>query len=484
MDVQMTSAPVAQSGTATTTAAGSKAASKGNGTTDSFSALLSDQTAQENAAMAEGQPSETELSMSMMLQMLQSLVMPIQTDVALESKMTSSDGTLPELLLEAMNSNPELADKLLQDPKVKKWFDNAEDLLAALSNTPNPLAAGNLAMWQQSTTNSMSLKAQNTLLILSTLSKQQPDNPILNFLNTELASAIQPLLPEILAGVGNAKKITNSDVSTSSIESNVPFTGAKEHTSPNGRISSNKYINNRDNDSSLNNNLSVNLQSLQPKQEKFAIKHIPLVVTELSNDISESTIRPLVDLPIETTTGTNTVVTIGDLQKTQQVTLTTDKTPVPVLTADNFTEEMTTHVLKNMKITMSEGFSEAKLSLFPKNLGHVDVKISMHDGQLFAQFAADTLAGKQMLESQLPQLRQALLTQGLQVEKLEVTQSQNMASNMFQEQRQPQSFNQSQRQPKNRSGELEVDAIEFKEDMEQIAQLRNQANGNSFDVIA
>ncbi|KRE56621.1 flagellar hook-length control protein FliK [Paenibacillus sp. Soil750] len=475
MDVQMTSAPVAQPGATTA----GKASSKGSGTTDSFSALLSDQTAQENVPTVEGQPTETELSMSMMLQMLQSLVMPIQTEVAQESNLTSSDGTLPELLIEAMNSNPELADKLLQDPKVKKWFDDAEDLLAALSNTTNPLASGNLAMLQQPTKHSMSLKAQNTLLTLSALSKQQPDNPILNFLNSELASTIQPLLPEILAGVGNAQKITGNDVSSSSIESNLPVTGAKEHTSSNGRIASNKYIN-----KSLDNSLSVNLQSLQPKQEKFAIKHIPFVVAEQSKDISESTILPLVDLPLETSTGTNSIVTIGDLQKSQQVTIVADKTPVPVLTAANFTEEMTTHVLKNMKITMSEGFSEAKLSLFPKNLGHVDVKISMHDGQLFAQFAADTLAGKQMLESQLPQLRQALLTQGLQVEKLEVTQSQNMSSNMFQEQRQPQTFNQSQRQPKNRSGEIEVDAIEFKEDMEQIAQLRNHANGNSFDVIA
>jgi flagellar hook-length control protein FliK len=424
------------------------------------------------------QQSESELSMSMMLQMLQSLVMPMQTDVAQES---SSDGNLPELLIEAMNGNPELADKLLQDPKVKKWFDDAEDLLAALSNTTNPLAAGNLAMWQQPTNNSLSLKAQNTLLTLSALSKQQPDNPILNFLNSELASTIQPLLPEIIAGVGKAQEITVSDVFSSST---VPVTGAKEHTSLNGRIASNKYINKRDNDLSLDNSLSVNLQSLQPKQEKFAIKLIPIVVTDQSKEASESTIGPLVDLPIEATTGTNSIVTIGDLQKSQQVTIVADKTPVPVLTAANFTEEMTTHVLKNMKITMSEGFSEAKLSLFPKNLGHVDVKISMHDGQLFAQFAADTLAGKQMLESQLPQLRQALLTQGLQVEKLEVTQSQNMSSNMFQEQRQPQTFNQSQRQPKNSSGEIEVDAIEFKDDMEQIAQLRNHANGNSFDVIA
>lgn len=479
MDVQMTSVPVALPGASVA----GKGNSKAGGTTDSFSALLSGQTAQENAPMVEGQPSETEISMSMMLQMLQNLVMPIQTDKAQESKVSTADSTLPELLIEAMNSNPELADKLLQDPKVKKWFEDAEDMLAALSNTTNPLAAGNLALWQQPTSNSLSLKAQNTLLTLSTLSKQQPDNSILNFLNSELASTIQPLLPEILAEVGKAQKVTVGDVAATAIGITAPVTGSKEHISSNGRLTSNKYINKRENDA-LDNSLSVNLQSLQPKQEKFAIKHIPLVVSEQSSDLSESTIGPLVDLPIETATGTNSIVTIGDLQKSQQSTNAADKTQAPVLTSANFAEEMTTHVLKNMKITMSEGFSEAKLSLFPKNLGHVDVKISMHDGQLFAQFAADTLAGKQMLESQLPQLRQALLTQGLQVEKLEVTQNQNMSSNMFQEQRQPQSFNHSQQQSKNRSSEIEVDAMEFKEDMEQIAQIRNHTNGNSFDVIA
>lgn len=483
MDVQMTSAPVTQSGTANSTAAG-KGTSKGNATTDTFSALLSDQTAQDKAPLVDGQPSETELSMNMMLQMLQSLVMPIQPTVDQETKVSTEDHTLPELLLEAMNSNPALAEKLLQDPKVKKWFENAEDMLAALSNTPSTNAIGLHATWQQPTSESLNLKAQNTLLTLSALSKQKPDNPILDYLNSELTKAIQPLLPVILEGVGNAPKVASETVSNSSKESNVPLIGAKDHTTSNGRISTNKYINKRETDQSVENSLSVNLQSFQPKQEKFAIKHIPVAVIEQSTSVSETPTRPLVELPIEANTTTNTVVTIGDLQKAQQVSITAEKTPVPVLTAANFTEEMTAHVLKNMKITMSEGFSEAKLSLFPKNLGHVDVKISMHDGQLFAQFAADSLAGKQMLESQLPQLRQALLTQGLQVEKLEVTQSQNMSSNMFQEQRQQQTFNQSQRQPKNRSDEIEVDALDFKEDMEQIVQIRNNANGNSFDVIA
>jgi flagellar hook-length control protein FliK len=154
------------------------------------------------------------------------------------------------------------------------------------------------------------------------------------------------------------------------------------------------------------------------------------------------------------------------------------------ISADNFAQEMTEHVLKNMRITLSEGISEAKLSLFPKNLGHVEVKITMHEGQLVAHFAADTLAGKQMLESQLSQLRQSLQSQGLQVEKLEVTQNSNMQSTMFQDQRNQQSSNQSFRQNKNRSGKYDQENLEFVHELSGATQERTISNGNSFDVIA
>ena len=216
----------------------------------------------------------------------------------------------------------------------------------------------------------------------------------------------------------------------------------------------------------------VNVQVSQMKQDRFALKNVPSVMLEPTIQLAEEVALPLVDLPIEADVSATPIVTIGDLQKLQQAALSVEKSTPPVITAANFTEEMTAHVLKNMKITISEGFSEAKLSLFPKNLGHIDVKISMHDGQLFAQFAADSLAGKQMLESQLPQLRQALLSQGLQVEKLEVTQSNQMSSGMFQEQRQPQTFNQSNRQSKNRSNSIDVEALGFSDDVEQAEQFK------------
>jgi flagellar hook-length control protein FliK len=153
--------------------------------------------------------------------------------------------------------------------------------------------------------------------------------------------------------------------------------------------------------------------------------------------------------------------------------------------AANFAQDMTEHMLKNMKITLTDGISEAKLSLFPKNLGHVDVKIMMHEGHLIAQFAADTLTGKQMLESQLPQLRQSLQSQGLLVDKLEVTQNLNMQSGMFQDQRQGQWTNQNFRQPKNKSSaSYDLDNVEFIQELSTAAQMRSATYNNSFDVTA
>ena len=59
------------------------------------------------------------------------------------------------------------------------------------------------------------------------------------------------------------------------------------------------------------------------------------------------------------------------------------------------------------------GFLKHVLTLSPENLGQVDVKLTMHNGQLVAHFAAQTLLGKEMLEGQLSQLKQSLQGQGL-----------------------------------------------------------------------
>ncbi len=68
----------------------------------------------------------------------------------------------------------------------------------------------------------------------------------------------------------------------------------------------------------------------------------------------------------------------------------------------------------------------------------MDVKITMQNGNLVAQFLTQNSTTKDMLDQQMSQLRTALQSQGLQVEKLEVTQNNTPLQSQFgQESRQP-----------------------------------------------
>ncbi|EXX92310.1 flagellar hook-length control protein FliK [Paenibacillus darwinianus] len=102
---------------------------------------------------------------------------------------------------------------------------------------------------------------------------------------------------------------------------------------------------------------------------------------------------------------------------------------VPV---NRFFETMTGMIVKQFGLTKANGVTEAKLLLTPEHLGQVDVRISLQNGQLTAQFVAENAAAKDMLENQLAQLRSALQSQGLQVEKLEVSYG-TQQSQMFQD---------------------------------------------------
>lgn len=478
MDVQMQTVSTVNTAATATNAAG-KVASTETASKDSFNQVLDGQIGLESAP-GEATASDSTISLDMLLQMLQSLVVPVQGTVVQEQG--TGEQALPEMLIEAMNSNPALAEQLLQDPKLQKWFENADQLLSTLGDAGSSATFPLTSALNIQQANMLNLKAQNTLLTLAALTKQQPDNPILKFLNEDLAQTIQANLPELMA---NLKGTDSTAVAANATAAGVTeglVEGSKNEKKAVDKASHLKHVNKLV-EPKLDSESYTIVEPAKSKLEILAIKTAFHASTVEPLQVTEQSSVTLVDLPTDVVETPNSIVTIADLQKAQQAANAVDKAPATIHSA-NFAEEMTEHVLKNMKITMAEGFSEAKLSLFPKNLGHVDVRISMHDGQLIAQFAADSLAGKQMLESQLPQLRQALLTQGLQVEKLEVTQSQNMQSSMFQDQRQQQTFSQSQRQSTSRSGNYDEESLDFNQEIETVAQIRTALNGNSFDVIA
>ncbi|MEK4042173.1 flagellar hook-length control protein FliK [Paenibacillus sp. FSL H8-0048] len=118
------------------------------------------------------------------------------------------------------------------------------------------------------------------------------------------------------------------------------------------------------------------------------------------------------------------VVTAGQLSLRHGITapLKAEAAPVPV---QQFAQEMNTFISGKLEIVKKGGVAEATITLFPENLGQVDVKITMQNGNLVAQFMTQHAGTKDMLEQQMSQLRMALQSQGLQVERLEVTQNNN-----------------------------------------------------------
>ncbi|ANE47542.1 hypothetical protein SY83_16045 [Paenibacillus swuensis] len=155
------------------------------------------------------------------------------------------------------------------------------------------------------------------------------------------------------------------------------------------------------------------------------------------------------------------------------------------MTSRQFVEQMSQFMFKNMKITQMAGLTEAQITMNPEHLGKVDVKISLQNGQLMAQFIANSTAGKEMLENQMNQLRQALQAQGLQVEKLEVTQSENAQTTMFQDQRQQHTFKEQHSNNQSRSNRNADDMAEdFTATIEDATTVRKLAYGNEFNVTA
>lgn len=152
------------------------------------------------------------------------------------------------------------------------------------------------------------------------------------------------------------------------------------------------------------------------------------------------------------------VVTAGELSLRSSGTA-AGKPAEPVMQASLFAKEMTKFVINKLDVVQQKGFSEATISLRPEHLGKLDVQITLQNGQLVARFMTEHVMAKDMLEQQMMQLRSSLQSQGIQVERLEVTQNSSLGSEMYQDGgRQQGSQSQQQRRSRER-GEQNDEAV-------------------------
>ncbi|QYR19770.1 flagellar hook-length control protein FliK [Paenibacillus sp. sptzw28] len=154
--------------------------------------------------------------------------------------------------------------------------------------------------------------------------------------------------------------------------------------------------------------------------------HVGLLKVLPSKQETVSADKPAEELAASSSTA---VPIAGSQEQQRQIHPVKIAAPIPV---QQFAETMQSLVAKQFNVSSVNGVSEARISLFPEHLGQVDVRITVHNGQLTALFLTDTTAAKDILENQMAQLRSSLQSQGLQVDKLEVSQT-TVQTSMFQD---------------------------------------------------
>lgn len=80
------------------------------------------------------------------------------------------------------------------------------------------------------------------------------------------------------------------------------------------------------------------------------------------------------------------------------------------------------NVFKRANFGQTNGTNRISIKLYPEHLGQLRIELLQTNGVLTARILASNALGKEMLESQLHQLRQAFLQQNIQVERIDISQ--------------------------------------------------------------
>ncbi|MFJ7980317.1 flagellar hook-length control protein FliK [Lysinibacillus xylanilyticus] len=123
----------------------------------------------------------------------------------------------------------------------------------------------------------------------------------------------------------------------------------------------------------------------------------------------------------QTDTSANEMVTSNTVQTkadTFQVTLPAAK-PAQ---SEAFLKEMQA-IINKAQISNAQGITRLSLKLYPENLGTIRIELVQNDGVLTARLLASTAHGRELLDSQAHQLKQAFVQQNIQVDRLDIAQS-------------------------------------------------------------
>ncbi|OXM84671.1 flagellar hook-length control protein FliK [Paenibacillus rigui] len=476
MEIQLAASTTAAAA-GTGTASGTNGASAGNGAAagNGFSATLKGLI----AAVPSGDAANTQVMLPTLPALIQLVTNASNQGQAVTE--VKSEDLLKQLdaLINLLNANDDEAKQLLENPDVQAWLAQLQLLLAV---TPTPAAVSEaLPVTGAKGENQTSVPQVQGQVQDAQLKAQQTAalNPVLfvpletaadqnNAVQLTQAASLKPISKEeAVELLGKFKQAVQKDPTSAAAKTIQRALTSMLPVQQQPLL----QVANVSNDVPLQAASTGTAPVIPQALEMLAAKTLPPKLEAQSTVSSdEQLFEPLMDM--QASSNDTQAMPLHEYVKQVSAGTHVAKPPVLLANAPTFAEDMTQFVVKSFTMNViAEGVTEAKLSLYPQHLGQVDVKLTMQNGQLIAQFMADSVAGKEMLESQLTQLRTTLLSQGIQVQKLEVTQNQAFQSGMFQEQRQQQSQQSSKQQKGNGTNKV----LSLEEEIAQAASAPTQA---------
>jgi len=184
-------------------------------------------------------------------------------------------------------------------------------------------------------------------------------------------------------------------------------------------------------------------------------------------------------------------------QNNAEVPVNTQNVDAPVADVTSFANSYTTidplelleQVTSNLKITLASDATTMEMQLNPENLGKVFLQLSSKEGVVSAHFNAQNEVVKEVLESQMADLRTSLNQQGVKVDAIEVTVSshgfeRNLDENQHREEKEGEMMEENKKSRRSlRMDSLdELQGLMTEEEM-LVAQIMRD-NGNSMDLTA
>lgn len=180
----------------------------------------------------------------------------------------------------------------------------------------------------------------------------------------------------------------------------------------------------------------VSIEGFQQVVEKTVETKVNINVNSKVEGKAETIVETKSVTKVDTTTATNPNI---------QQSLSTPKTITVTLPNSNSTAQSEAlarqieAIISRSQMSNTQGTMKILLKLYPENLGSIRIELVQKDGMISARLLASTAIGKELLDSQIHQLKQAFVQQNIQLDRIDIQQSlqesslrdQNLFNNMF-----------------------------------------------------